>query len=145
MARFLIVGFGNPLRSDDGVGWYVAQQLQREVSREDVLVIPTQQLTPEMAEAASQSGKLLFIDAAHGGLPGTISCQEVQPTAAPRRFTHELSPASLLQLALELYGRAPAADLLTIAGECFEMGDGMSEPVRWAIPGLIARIKEIIA
>jgi len=29
MARVLILGYGNPLRSDDGLGWQVAVQLFR--------------------------------------------------------------------------------------------------------------------
>ncbi|HET6181813.1 MAG TPA: hypothetical protein VFE61_33145 [Candidatus Sulfotelmatobacter sp.] len=30
--RLLVIGFGNPLRSDDALGWHVAQELSRTVS-----------------------------------------------------------------------------------------------------------------
>jgi len=46
-AHALIIGIGNPLRSDDGVGWVVAEQLTRDSdASSDVLTV--YQLTPEL-------------------------------------------------------------------------------------------------
>jgi len=144
MVRVLIVGFGNPLRSDDGLGWHVAQELSRQFLGSDVQVIATQQLTPEIAEAASRAERMLFIDAARDGSPGSLICKEVAPAAQPSRHSHDLSPAIVLKLAKELYGRCPRAHLLTIAGESFETGESMSPPVAAAIPALMAQIKQLV-
>ena len=54
MARVLILGYGNPLRSDDGLGWQVAVQLFRTNTSPEVLVLPCHQLTPELAEPISR-------------------------------------------------------------------------------------------
>jgi hydrogenase maturation protease len=144
MARVLIVGFGNPLRCDDGVGWHVAQRLSGELSRTDVQVVARQQLAPEIADFASRAERVLFVDAARSGKPGSLLCRKVTPADPPETYSHELSPAAVLKMAEELYGRCPPAFLLTTAGENFETGDAMSAAVCSAIPILLERIKEFI-
>jgi hydrogenase maturation protease len=141
MARVLIVGIGNPLRSDDGVGLLVAQELLRELPAEaDVQVIATHQLTPEIAEFASHADRVLFVDAARGRGPGSVGCKRIALTELPNRYSHDFSPVAILQLAEKLYGRCPPAYLITLAGANFETGETMSEAVTEAIPGLKAKI-----
>jgi len=144
MARILIVGIGNPLRSDDGLGWHVARELSRELLRDDIQVIATQQLTPEISDFVSRAELVLFIDAARGEKPGILKCEQVAPAAPVGRHSHELSPASVLKLAQELYGRCPRAHLLTIAAESFDTGDILSASVTAGVPALKAQICRLI-
>jgi len=148
MIRFLIVGYGNPLRSDDAVGWHIAQELSRELScelpRDDVQVIATQQLTPEIAEVASRTEQVLFIDAARDGAPGSVKCEPILPASSTSRHSHELSPAAILKLAKDLYGRYPTAQLLTIVGESFETGETMSPSVLAAVPTAMAQVRRLV-
>lgn len=141
MERVLVIGYGNPLRSDDGVGWHIARELLRGKLRADVRVIAAQQLAPEMAEEASLVARLLFVDAARGGAPGSVRCEEIVASEAGAH-THELSPGMILALANELYGRSPRAFLLTLAGENFETGETMSAAVAGAVPEVMERILE---
>lgn len=141
--RFLIVGYGNPLRCDDGLGWHVAQQLSHEPLGPDVQVIAAHQLTPEIAEAASRAEHVLFIDAASQGEPGSMGWEGVSAGELPRQ-SHEGSPAAVLKLAKELYGRSPQAQLLTIAGESFDAGETMSAAVLATVPALIEKIKHLV-
>jgi len=144
MIRLLIIGFGNPLRCDDALGWHIAQELLRGPIPDDVQVVAAHQLTPEMSEVASRAEHVLFVDAARHGDPGSMECDLLESDASPIRYTHELSPSIVLKLAKELYGRSPAAHLLTIAGESFETGEAMSSRVRAAIPALVARIRRFV-
>jgi len=144
MARILIVGIGNPLRSDDGLGWHVAHELSRELLRDDVQVIATQQLTPEISDSVSRAELVLFIDAAQSGEPGTLRCEQIVPAGAPGRHSHSLSPATVLGMAQELYGRCPPAHLLTIAAESFATGDTLSASVSAAVPALKANVCSLI-
>ena len=144
MIRVLIVGIGNPLRSDDGLGWRIAQELSLQHSGGDVQVVAAQQLTPEMAEVASRAELLLFLDATCNGSPGSLRCEEVASIGSPSRQSHELYPADILKLARELYGRCPPAWMLTIAGESFETGEAFSPAVLAAIPALWAQVKQFI-
>lgn len=139
MFKILILGIGNPLRSDDGVGWWLATELSREMLRDDVHVIATQQLMPEISELASRAERVLFIDATASGEPGTLEFKQIEPGCLSRH-SHELSPAGVLRLAQNLYGRCPTACLLAIAGESFTTGDGLSAKVAAALPRAKAEI-----
>jgi len=144
MSRLLIIGFGNPLRSDDAVGWHLARRLSAELTNRDVEVIAAHQLLPEMAEDVSRAERVLFIDAATEGKPGTVRCERVSPAVAGRADTHQLSPAVILRMEQELYGRCPSAFLLTVTGECFETGDKMSDAVSSALPALLAEVRHFV-
>jgi hydrogenase maturation protease len=111
--------------------------------------------TPSEANFSSLSGlylvcpacraeRLLFVDAARDGTPGSVTRKPVAPAASPSAFFHELGPEDILKLAGELYGRCPPAHLLTIAGELFETGDTMSLSVMAAIPEAMAQIRQFV-
>ena len=68
--RTLIIGIGNPLRGDDGLGWDVAGELSSELRRDDVQVLATHQLTPELSDLVSRAELVLFIDATRSEDPG---------------------------------------------------------------------------
>ncbi len=141
--RVLIIGIGNPLRGDDGVGWNVAGELSRE-QRDDIQVLATHQLTPELSELASRAERVLFIDAARSGDPGTLNCCPVRPAAPGARHSHALSPETLLGMTERLYGRCPAAYLLTIAGDSFDIGKPLSAAVSAALPALRTEVHRLI-
>ena len=46
MSHVLLIGYGNPLRRDDGFGSELAQRLQQEFSDANVEIIAAHQLTP---------------------------------------------------------------------------------------------------
>src|SRR5271169_1528567 len=55
--RTLIIGYGNPLRSDDGFGWHAGRLLAQSLADQDAKIITCHQLTPELAETLSQSSR----------------------------------------------------------------------------------------
>ena len=144
MARILILGYGNPLRSDDGLGWQIAVQLFRANQSADVEVLPCHQLTPELAETISKVSVVVFIDCSKQGVAGEFRCEQIRWQTGPISFTHDLSPAALLDLASQLYGACPRAFLLTICGECFATGETLSPAVSRQIPTLKERVRELI-
>ena len=144
MARVLVLGYGNPLRSDDGLGWRVAVELFRANASPDVLVLPCHQLTPDLAETASLAETVIFVDCSRKGEPGEIRCDEVRSQAGPASFTHDLSPATLLSMAAELFGVCPKAYLFTICGESFQPGENLSPAVNSRVSALKAMIRQKI-
>lgn len=143
MARVLILGYGNPLRTDDGLGWRAAEELASQYSSDDIDVRACHQLLPEMVDLLSQADAALFIDAARDGEPGELRCIPVVPQAAPPRFTHQLSPEAMLGWSKELYGRCPQAFLLSVSGACFELGERLSPQVAAALPRLTALVGQL--
>ncbi len=134
MPPCLILGYGNPLRSDDGVGWKAAAALERELSSADLLVVASQQLTPEMAETLSRCSRVLFLDAAHTGSSGEIRMETVHrdPNAKVGDVSHQFLPPALLELAYRYFAAEPDATLLTLTGENFEFGEHFSASVERA-------------
>ena len=131
MPASLILGYGNPLRSDDGIGWKAAATIEQELASPELLVIAAHQLTPELADAVARCSRVLFLDAAQAGPPGEIRmerlCRDSQSQATA--FTHQLSAPLLMELSYRLFGAEPNATLLTLAGECFDLGECFSPAV----------------
>jgi hydrogenase maturation protease len=144
MARVLVLGYGNPLRSDDRLGWQVAVELFRTNTSPEVEVLPCHQLTPELAEPASIADTVLFIDCTRDGQPGEVRCEELRPQSDSGSLTHDLTPSALLALTSELYGFWPKAYLLSIRGECYEPGDSFSAPVTSRVPELRKMARRLI-
>jgi hydrogenase maturation protease len=143
--KVLIVGYGNSMRGDDVAGCRVAKMLQDHYHADpEVRVIGAHQLTPEMAEDISGSEFVLFLDAAVGAQTGEIKHAQVIPHPGPLSFAHSLAPDVLLSAALELYGSVPPAELLTIAGDSFELSTRMSNVVRARLPALFEKARVIV-
>jgi hydrogenase maturation protease len=145
MARVLIVAYGNPLRSDDGVAWHAAQILEQGRFSSQVEILCVHQLMPELAEAVSRADGVLFLDAAENGEPGEISCAPVIPESSEQPFTHVFTPAQIIALCERVYGCWPSAFAVSIAGESFDHGDALSATLKNALPRLIETVEELIA
>lgn len=145
MARILIIGVGNSLRSDDGIGWRVANELSGRLAASDVEVMALQQLMPEIAEPISRAEKVLFVDAVEGGKPGSLRVEQIAPAAESRLDSHHLTPASILKLTLDLYDRRPQAFLLSVAAESFGPGENFSAAVSDALPAVRNAIERFLS
>lgn len=140
----LVIGYGNPLRTDDAIGQHVAWELMKYFDRADLLARITHQLTPELAEIVSHFDIVVFIDARVGDRPGEIIWEEVQPVVGAGAFTHNVTPAALLGAANDLYGRMPAGLLISIVGEVFNYGTDLSPRLCKMLPGITRRAGDII-
>jgi hydrogenase maturation protease len=142
LPRLLIIGYGNPTRGDDGLGWFAADRLERDFGGPDCRVVYSHQLTPEMAETIAQAERVIFIDARRDGTPGEIRVEDVTPAFdSPTAFTHSVSPGALVAAAGALFGHAPAARLYSVTGECFHFSEALTPTVEAALEKLLRRIR----
>jgi len=131
----LIVGYGNGLRSDDGVGRAVAEHLADDPRLAGATVLSVHQLTPELAVDISRASVVVLIDAVLGGRPGEITAGRLAPAVVPTAsFTHHLDAASLVALATGLFGGDPLVKLVSIAGASMDVGDRLTPAVASAVP-----------
>jgi hydrogenase maturation protease len=137
----LILGYGNTLCGDDGVGVYVAQALLDADLPDTVRVVTAYQLLPEMAADIYDESHVIFVDARVGHSPGEITREVIRPDKRMDSPGHHLLPARLLGLTCALYGTCPEAVLFTMTGRDFDPGDSLSEPVRAHLPDLIERVR----
>ena len=141
MPRTLVICIGNTLRGDDGFAWHVADELIHPPD-ETLRVLKVLQLTPELAEAISDVELVIFVDAAAHGEPGTLTCDSVASSESDLRYSHDFTPATLIQMAKTLYGQQPKAFLICAAGKVFEHGENLSPEIANAVAGVVAKVRE---
>jgi hydrogenase maturation protease len=142
----LVVGYGNALRTDDGLGWHAADRLANDPRVAGVVVLQCHQLMPELALDVSAAAFVVLVDASHGPSPGTFTVTKVERASdAATTWSHHLSPPSLVALAHELYGRAPDVFLVSCGLESIEMGDRLSPTVEAALPQVVDAVVGLVA
>lgn len=134
--RPLVVGYGNPLRSDDGVGWHLAAQLDSDDRLSGATILQRHQLTPELALDFSAASVVVLIDAQVDSAPGHIQTHRIEEAAVGVSSSHQLSPSVVAGLSARLYGRTPDVFVVTCGPESTEPGTALSAPVAAAMPGL---------
>lgn len=144
--RALVVGYGNPLRGDDGIGWEVAGRLAADPRLDGVDVLQRHQLTPELAFDISRADLLVLVDARSGPRAGSVAIETVDVSAASGgTWSHHLGPASLVALARELYGQAPSVRVISVGIESTDIGEGLTPAVAAAIDPVIDAIVDLVA
>jgi hydrogenase maturation protease len=146
-ARVLILACGNTLRSDDGVGPWLADWAEQHFSAQPgIRVISRQQWTPDLAEDIAHSDSVLFIDCSVESAPGYARLVRVEPSLQTEGLaTHHQGASQLLALTKDLYHSQPAkAALLTIGAGSTEIGETFSGPVLQAIPMACALLESTI-
>jgi hydrogenase maturation protease len=142
----LVIGYGNALRSDDGLGSRAAERLTDDPRLDGVTVIGRHLLTPELALDVSRASLVVFVDAGHGPPAGTFTIERMQETAGGGTgWSHILSPSSLVDLARDLYGHAPDVVIIRVGVGSLMIGDRLSPVVEAALPGLIDAVAELVA
>ena len=133
----LIIGYGNPLRRDDGVGWAVIESVLAQASP-DMTCLAVHQLTPELSEGVANADLVILIDASAEGEAGYIHVTPILPSQDNIPImTHHLSPRGLLDMAQWLYGKTPFTLLITITGADFGLGEGLSDIVKGKVASLV--------
>jgi len=145
MPRVLVIGYGNPVRGDDGLGAYVVERLATEAPQDNVEFLTLHQLTPELAERLSQVDLAVFIDARYDGEPGVLCCEALEPLPTPAgAFVHYLDPSRLLSWSKALYGACPRGYALSVRGESFGFSQELSPGVMASVPALLDRARDLI-
>jgi hydrogenase maturation protease len=142
----LIIGYGNPLRGDDGVGWRAVEKLQGILREPWVHFLALHQLTPELAQPVADTGLVIFIDASVKDPPGSVGCRAIVPDDDDERiFTHSIIPDRLVSSARRPFGGAPRAFVYTIGGEFFGYREGLSDIAESGLNELLHRVEDLVA
>lgn len=150
--KYLLIGYGNPMRSDDGVGPHVADCFEIEAggrlgeAARDVEVVRAHQLLPELAETMAKADRVILIDASSGELPGEFSVRRVEPAdGAFETMIHAYDPSTLAAWAGKLYGKCPDIHVIAVGAANFGFGQGLSPEVAEAVPAVLDKIAELFA
>ena len=132
-----LVGVGNPLRRDDGVGPWIVDAVRDAIAGTDLRVIDAQDVPENFAPVIAREGcrNVVFIDAAAArGAPGTVIFGPLADFAEAGSFsTHKLA-LSLSGKFLEAAGKK--VFLLGIVPADLEFGSGLTPEVKRAAASL---------
>jgi hydrogenase maturation protease len=142
-ARIAVVGIGNTMAGDDGVGIVVADRLaERWEGRDDILVTTLEGDLFAVSDRLDRAREFLFVDAIAGDPPGQIRFL----TSARRAFAasmHQTDIGTVMQ-SLENLGIADPFPGWRIWGITIEppeeLGEGLSPAIAAAADELVGKI-----
>lgn len=138
----LVVGYGNTLRNDDGVGPRAAEEIAR-LHLPGVTAVACPLLTPELADPVSRADCVVFVDASVEASP-EVRFRPLQPADSSRILAHAADPATLLALARDVFGHAPRAWWLTIPVTDLGVGESLSDRARSGLRVAVDRLQQWI-
>ena len=130
----LVIGYGNTLRGDDGVGYRLAEIIADWKLR-TVKALACHQLTPELAADLAEVERVIFADA-------SLAQNPISPLRLERLegsfhgigpLGHHSQPGQILTLSQQLYDGQPIAYTLTLPAQRLNYSEQLSP---WARVGL---------
>ena len=122
----LLFGYGNLSRGDDALGPLLLEYVESHCDLEGIEILSDFQLQIEHALDLENRSLVLFVDA-------SVSCVSafdfavLEPARDKSYTTHAMSPAAVLDVYQEIKKQTPPpCFLLSIKGEKFELGEGLS-------------------
>ncbi len=122
-----VVGTGNPLRSDDGVGPYVAAKIDA-LQLPDVETFITQQLHLEFIDKFFKYDRVILVDACLAGKDFDFYSM-AQAHNRTTVSSHHLDAKLFSELAQRLYGKNINLYICSVKGRNFDVGDVISADV----------------
>jgi hydrogenase maturation protease len=146
----LILGIGNSLLSDEGIGIHVLNALQdKHPDIDGIEYLDGGTLSFSLAGWIEEADRLIVIDAANfHQAPGTIRCLHNEEMdiflGLPRRSVHEVSLLDLLDIARLTECLPEPRVLIGIQAEKVDWGEFPGPAVAAAIPKAIDEIEKIL-
>lgn len=135
MKQCLVVGYGNILRGDDGIGPLVAEKLAVVPGScgNTLRVVCLPQLDIALAPVLRDVDIAVFVDARQDPDDVPVKVERVQVRNAPpanSRSSHDIGIAALANIVQSLYGRCPDCYLVMPKGIDFSIGAPISRQGR---------------
>lgn len=145
--KTLILGVGNLLLKDEGVGIHVIHALEKETLPSGIHLIDGGTGGFHLIAWLEEYDRIIMIDATlDNNPPGTV--RQLKPRYAsdfpPLMSAHEIGLRDMIEV-MQLTGKMPEIHLIVISAlDISEVGMELSPEVEKAIPDVIARVKELL-
>ena len=143
VADALVIGYGNDLRTDDGAGRWVADQID-EVGIDGIEVRSVAQLTPELALVVSGRDIVVFVDASVDATELTVERVEASGSSSDV-MTHHGNPATLLSMVPQIGDMPAEAWIVSIPATDLSMGFEMTAKTQEAAEAAVPAIIELVS
>ena len=141
-ARTLVVGLGNVLLQDDGVGVHAVREL-RKLLPPRILAVEVGTAVLDALHLFEWADRIIGIDAMQaGGAPGTIYSFGVDDVddQGVKASLHEMGLIASLRF---MKGPRPPISILAVEPETMDCGLELSASVQQALPRLVAEAKRM--
>jgi len=167
--RTLVLGLGNPIRGDDGVGWRVVEAVQADLAEKRKSTDPHPTLPQggrEKIEVDMLAGgglnlmerlvgydRAILVDAMQSGqAPGSVQVFPLEaldnPSAGHLGSTHETNLLTALEIGRSLGAHLPPVGGVMIvsieAQPVFEFSEELSLPVAQAVPEAVKKVMNLL-
>lgn len=146
----LLLGIGNTLLADDGVGVRVIEHMRGDAADPELLLIDGGTLSFSLLSYLEDARAILAVDAADlKTAAGTVQVFEAESMdrfirRARGRSVHEIGLADLLDMAL-LHGCMPEQRaLVCIQPEVIDWGEHLSPPVAASLPQALGAVRSVL-
>jgi hydrogenase maturation protease len=145
----VVIGLGNPLMADDGVGIAALERLRASGAPADVELVDGGTWGMNLLPIIESAGRVLLMDAIDaGGAPGTLHVLEraqIPRYLATKISPHQVDLRDVLALA-ELRGNLPEQTVaLGLQPERVEMSCDLSDAVQTRLDDLVAAVTHRLA
>lgn len=147
--RIVVMGIGNTLMQDDGVGVHVSESFrQHHAPHPGIAILDGGTIGLSLLPEIEDADAVVFVDASEiGEAPGTIRIfrnEEIDSQiSGKRRTVHEVALADMLSAAA-IRGRSPRERvLIAIQPACTELGTDPTPDVQAAIPRACESLSEM--
>ncbi len=144
--KIIVLGVGNLLLSDEGVGVHVIKELMKMDLPPEVSVVEGGTDGFGLLNIITEADRLIVIDAIKGGAdPGSIYRFDIDEVRnCPSGFktsVHQIGILEVLELST-LIGKTPHTTVIGIEPKSLKMGMELSPEVRAKIPRIVSLIME---
>ncbi len=137
----LVIGYGNTLRGDDGVGPRVAEAVDA-LHLPGVRTLVCQQLSPEHAAHLAVVDDVVFVDASVDS-PREVLLRRLEPGDSSQLMAHAADPRTMLALARDVFGHVPRAWWLTIPVERMEFSEELTTAAQQGCAEAVQKIQSL--
>ncbi len=146
----IVLGVGNILLGDEGVGVRVVEELGKLEMPENVELVDGATLGLDLLPVIDRADRLIIIDVVKAGSePGTIfkfTPQDLEVPSEPGRMSlHQVSLLEVLAMAEMLSGRTPQTIIFGVEPKEIDWGREISPEIANKIPALIELVIAEIA
>jgi hydrogenase maturation protease len=144
--RTVILGIGNILLSDEGIGVHVANELMQRELPPEVSVVEGGTDGFRLLNVITEADRLIVIDAVRGGdKPGTIYRFDIDDVRnSPSGFktsVHQIGILEVIDLS-GLIGKTPHTTVIGVEPKSLEMGLELSPEIMAKVPRVIELVLE---
>ncbi|MBW1913782.1 MAG: HyaD/HybD family hydrogenase maturation endopeptidase [Deltaproteobacteria bacterium] len=149
VGRVVVMGLGNLLVSDDGVGSHVVKiLLESKVLPDGIEIIDAGTASLDVLELFNENDKIIVIDAVRAGHPpGTLykfNARDVRSKPAISMSLHQMSLLESLHMA-DLIGKAPKeVTIIGVEPEDMSYSTELSPGIKEKLPEIIRHVKECV-